>query len=538
MSTEVKKELCTFESNITHVQFPNFLGMETQQEAIDGLKGYELLLIAKQHCSSALAFFLCHTYLPICNPENENTIIKPCRAECEMSRYNCSNLMVHYKYPWPEILACENFDWYTERDPSDPQGLSKVCAGDPDYTKDKFAVRFPDVLNGTYYNYNVDDGDDELITPKPDEYNYKLRNCPRIGLENSDRKFNDYNCGLPCHSSYYGPESDIDIINHWSLVWAGLCCVATLFTVMTFLFDQSRFNYPERAIVFSAACYFFISVGYIMGFFVNDDVVCENTSDGLIMRQGSYANSQDNKVSRALCFFQTFLIYYFLLTSFLWWVILNLTWFLAAGLKWGHESIAFKAKYFHGIAWVLPLILFIIVCATEEIDGDRMANICFVGNFDVKSLQYFVIVPLSIFYLCGMTFLVLGMFSMCSVRHELHNTGKKTEKLETLMIRIGMFSVLYSIPATILIACFLYELFQRPKWEVSYVSNCYSKSPGTCDREEFVADANLLTFNLIKYLMMLVTGLSTGFWVLLSFKTANNWARLLRCGSKNSETAV
>ena len=29
---------------------------------------------------------------------------------------------------------------------------------------------------------------------------------------------------------------------------------------------------------------------------------------------------------------------------------------------------------------------------------------------------------------------------MCNVRHELHNTGKKTDKLETLMIRIGMFS--------------------------------------------------------------------------------------------------
>ena len=39
-----------------------------------------------------------------------------------------------------------------------------------------------------------------------------------------------------------------------------------------------------------------------------------------------------------------------------------------------------------------------------------------------------------------MTFLGLGMFSMCNVRHELHNTGKKTDKLETLMIRIGMFS--------------------------------------------------------------------------------------------------
>ena len=30
-----------------------------------------------------------------------------------------------------------------------------------------------------------------------------------------------------------------------------------------------------------------------------------------------------------------------------------------------------------------------------------------------------------------------------------------------------------------------------------------------------------------------------GFWVLLSFKTASNWARLLKCvGRKDSETAV
>ena len=44
--------------------------------------------------------------------------------------------------------------------------------------------------------------------------------------------------------------------------------------------------------MFSAACYFFISVGYIMGYFVNDDVVCENTADGLIMRQGELSASE------------------------------------------------------------------------------------------------------------------------------------------------------------------------------------------------------------------------------------------------------
>lgn len=535
MSVDVKEELCTFKSNITHVQFPNFLGMETQQEAIDGLKGYELLLKSEQHCSNSLAFFLCHTYLPICNPEDENTIIKPCRAECEMSRFNCSSLMVHYSYPWPEILSCEKFDWFTERDPSNPAGISKVCAGNPRYTKENFFIEFPEVINGTYNHYNPDKTD-KVTTPDPKDFRYNMSNCDLIGLENSDKTFNDYNCGLKCHSSYYGPRGNINILKHWILVWAGLCLIATLFTVMTFIFDQQRFRYPERAIIFSAVCYCFISVGFVLGYFFNDSIVCENSKDGRsVMRQGS---SEDGPY---LCFFQSFLIYYFMLASFLWWVILNLTWFLAAGLKWGHEAIALKAKFFHAVAWVLPGILFLVICIREEIDGDRLANICFVGNFKTGSLQYYVIVPLAVFYLCGMTFLGLGMFSMCNVRSELHNTGKKTDKLETLMIRIGMFSVLYSIPATILIACFLYERFQRPKWEVAYVSHCHSYSnPKKCDSAEFVADANLLTFNLIKYLMMLVTGLSTGFWVLLSFKTASNWARLLKCGfgKKGSETAV
>lgn len=441
--------------------------------------------------------------------------------------------MVHYSYPWPEILSCDKFNWFTEHDPNEPASISKVCAGNPTYTKDNFFKMFPEVVNGTYQHYDPDKPT-ELKTPDSDDYGFNRSNCPTIGLVNADKKFNDFNCGLKCDSNYFGPRGNTNILKHWTLVWGGLCCLATLFTVMTFIFDQQRFRYPERAIIFSAVCYFFISVGFVLGYFFDDKIVCENNGGNtLVMRQGS---SEDGPY---LCFFQSFLIYYFMLASFLWWVILNLTWFLAAGLKWGHEAIALKAKFFHGVAWILPGILFLVICIKEEIDGDRLANICFVGNFKTDSLQFYVIAPLAIFYLCGMTFLGLGMFSMCNVRHELHNTGKKTDKLETLMIRIGMFSVLYSIPATILIACFLYERFQRPKWETAYVRHCYSTKKCHSSSDEFVADANLLTFNLIKYLMMLVTGLSTGFWVLLSFKTASNWARLLKCvGRKDSETAV
>mgnify|MGYP003929559879 CR=1 FL=1 len=60
----------------------------------------------------------------------------------------------------------------------------------------------------------------------------------------------------------------------------------------------------------------------------------------------------------------------------------------------------FKHDFFR----VLPGILFLVICIREEIDGDRLANICFVGNFKTGSLQFYVIVPLAIFYLCGELF--------------------------------------------------------------------------------------------------------------------------------------
>ena len=46
--------------------------------------------------------------------------------------------------------------------------------------------------------------------------------------------------------------------------------------------------------------------------------------------------SLSGKVACAIVFL---LIYYFGMASCVWWVILTVTWFLAAGLKWGNEAI-------------------------------------------------------------------------------------------------------------------------------------------------------------------------------------------------------
>ena len=66
------------------------------------------------------------------------------------------------------------------------------------------------------------------------------------------------------------------------------------------------------------------------------------------------------------------LLYYFEMAANLWWVVLTLTWFLAAGLKWGHEPIEAKSHYFHLATWALPAALTIAILAMGKVEGTEI----------------------------------------------------------------------------------------------------------------------------------------------------------------------
>lgn len=73
-----------------------------------------------------------------------------------------------------------------------------------------------------------------------------------------------------------------------------------------------------------------------------------------------------------------------------WWVILSLTWVLAAASKWSSEAIASYANYFHFIAWSLPATQTIAVLIFGAVDGDPLSGICYVGNTNIDYLKTFV----------------------------------------------------------------------------------------------------------------------------------------------------
>ena len=124
-------------------------------------------------------------------------------------------------------------------------------------------------------------------------------------------------------------------------------------------------------------------------------------------------------------------------------------------------------------------------------------------------------------------FLLAGFVSLFRIRNVIKQQGRtKTEKLEKLMIRIGVFSVLYTVPATIVIGCYFYEQLYTNDWQEDLVCPC-NANKGQPDYSALM----------LRYFMTLVVGITSGFWI-WSSKTLDSWKRFYYriCGGAPSHT--
>ena len=200
----------------------------------------------------------------------------------------------------------------------------------------------------------------------------------------------------------YFKEEERRFARLWVGVWSVLCCASTLFTVLTYLVDMRRFSYPERPIIFLSGCYFMVAVAHVAGFLLEDRAVCvERFSD-----DGYRTVAQGTKKEGCTILFMV--LYFFGMASSIWWVILSLTWFLAAGMKWGHEAIEANSQYFHLAAWAVPAVKTITILAMGQVDGDLLSGVCYVGLSSVDALRGFVLAPLFVYLFIGTSFLLAG----------------------------------------------------------------------------------------------------------------------------------
>ena len=56
------------------------------------------------------------------------------------------------------------------------------------------------------------------------------------------------NCAMPCDNSLFD-RSEIEFARSWVLIWSSLCFSSTLFTILTFIIESSRFRYKKIALL-------------------------------------------------------------------------------------------------------------------------------------------------------------------------------------------------------------------------------------------------------------------------------------------------
>ncbi|XP_041781113.1 frizzled-2 [Anopheles merus] len=530
--------------------FPNEMNHETQEEA--GLEVHQFWPLVEIKCSPDLKFFLCSMYTPICI-EDYHKPLPVCRSVCERARAGCAPIMESYSFNWPERMACENLpvsgdsdnlcmEMPREEEHGEDRGVggssgggsgSSGHSGKP--TRKSHGGSGGQSSGGGNQQNNKCKGKNSKNCQNPPGERTKECMCRcreplvTLGRESStttllhhhgslssnqsvERVGDVQNCAIPCRGAFFTQEEK-DFAGIWIALWSGLCGISTLMTLTTFLIDTERFKYPERPIVFLSACYFIVSCGYLTRIFLgHDEIAC----DGKSIKYPSTGQSS--------CTMIFIMIYFFGMASSIWWVILSFTWFLAAGLKWGNEAISKHSQYFHLAAWLIPTVQTVSVLLRPAVDGDPVAGICYVGNTSVENLKNFVLAPLFMYLVVGTTFLMAGFVSLFRIRSVIKQqggigAGSKADKLEKLMIRIGIFSVLYTVPATIVIGCHLYEASYFEDWMTGLTCPC-KVAPGLRQKP-------LYSVLMLKYFMALAVGITSGVWI-WSGKTVDSWRRLWR----------
>lgn len=501
--------------NYNRTLFPNFENHRTQGQADSLVNHFKPLF--KVTCSPDLKYFICTYYAPVCNALGK--LIKPCKSLCETARNDCSHVMTRFGYAWPSQLDCNKF----------PDIKQEICVGrnnsrtTPARPKKPRPTRVSATkivrAGGTTKIVNIPHG---TFAPTKARVMTEYE-CPDV-LEapNDLHKFMGKNlCGAPCNNIYF-TDDERKISRIWTGFWSTICAASTIFTLLTFFIDMRRFRYPERPIIFLSGCYFVVAIAFFSGFVAKDRIACNDP----VSERTNKTLTQGTKNEGCTVVFM--MIYFFYMAASIWWVVLTLTWFLAAGMKWGHEAIENNSQFFHLVAWVIPALKTIAVLVLTEVDGDELTGVCFVGLSSEAALRGFVLGPLIVYFFIGTFFLLSGFISLFRVRSVLKNDGDKREKIEKLMIRIGVFSILYMVPAITVIGCLSYEQGNRQKWRQSWLdadlhvrSSCLGTSCPTPVGEQRPDFAVFL----VKYLMFLIVGVTSGFWV-WSTKTLGSWRRL------------
>lgn len=176
----------------------------------------------------------------------------------------------------------------------------------------------------------------------------------------------------------------------------------------------------------------------------------------------------------ALCTVVFLLVYFFGMASSIWWVILSLTWFLAAGMKWGNRGHRrLLTQYFHLARGSCPASS-LSRRAGAQLGGRRPGGRHLLrrqsepGQHAASCWRRWSSTSSSAPCSCWPA----SCRSSASARSSSSRVAPTDAQAGEAHGRLGLFTVLYTVPAAVVVACLFYEQHNRPRWEATHNCPC------------------------------------------------------------------
>ncbi|VDO80537.1 unnamed protein product, partial [Schistosoma curassoni] len=205
---------------------------------------------------------------------------------------------------------------------------------------------------------------------------------------------------------------------------------------------------------------------------------------------------------------------------------------------------------FHFIAWSLPASQTALALLLSIVEGDPISGLCTIQSN--KSITYilFIFAPLLIYLMIGIILMIIGFIALFHIRGTIKLQRPhfiETQKLDKLILRIGIFGLLYTIPNLIILFSIGYELRHTYLWQLGIACHCHydigqyhqinnnnnnnnNNQEGEGELEPILPIAlpvwnspkPVYTLIMLKHFMNLMIGIISGFWI-WSNKTIQSW---------------
>ncbi|KAM7348807.1 frizzled 3 [Cochliomyia hominivorax] len=473
---------------------PNLAGHTNQLEA--ELRITKLLPLIESHCSNRIRFLLCSALFPLCTPDVPRPVTA-CTSLCDHVKRECSS-HTDLMQLWPEFLKCENLPSPERQElcmqiPTETAKLSAEVGKTemPSKIQQDQQQQPTRQLQIPQQVQQVQAGGNAghhfywpWLNPHISKAIKPTAICP---LNFTVNPLNNDECVPQCNRDGYHTTQQKKVAESLILGLSAVCFVLTLFSLVTFWAEPTRFGYPERPVLFLCLCYNLFSVCYL------ERIVFHNSSRAFAVHEDPLGKTQ--LLPCALtppCLASYITTSYLSLCAATWWLIFALCFYLSSHKKWSSEALEKKSGLFHVLAWVPPLAPPIAALLLEKVKPNELTGMC--------SAPGFVEIPAIVLLLLGLFFTLRASRSLHALQQQMLPTFGH-HRFSQIRKRFLIFSLVFFIPT---LAGVVSNFFEP-----------HAEKVPTCSTREDCASPNQMPAwpTLIRLFFQLAGGTLTGMWV-------------------------